>query len=108
MLVAMVRLVVHADQHMSALERDALGRLQVELGADRWNAAVRRARASLSDVEALEQRARDLSRLPARRAIWRVLVELAGVDGMARAEEAVLRWVADEWVLEETDETDAG
>jgi hypothetical protein len=104
----MVRLVVHADQQLSGPERDALGRLQCELGAERWNDAVRRARSALPTVDAVEHHARSLSRLQARRAIWHVLVELAGVDGVARSEEAVLRWVADEWALDETDETEVG
>ncbi|MEQ1568359.1 MAG: hypothetical protein ABMA64_22170 [Myxococcota bacterium] len=100
-LVAMVRLVVHADQHLSGPERDSVERLRAELGAERWNAAVQRARAELLGVDVIEHRARDLAP-PARRLIWAVLVELAGVDGVARSEAAVLRWVADEWGIEDT------
>lgn len=97
-LVALVRLVVHADHQISAAEQDALAALQRRFGPDRWNAAVRAGRDRYTANEALLPDVRRVRPAMRRRALA-LLAELAGAGDPGALELGVLRWVAAEWGL---------
>jgi len=96
-LIGLVKLIVHADQVVSAEEKAVLARLQQGLGPEVWNAEVRRASQQLPTISDLEQAARAVHRDEAQQLIHATLRELAGSDELIDAEEHVLRWIDQTW-----------
>lgn len=98
-LVGLVKLVVHADQVVSAEEREVLARLQATLGAETWNERVRAASDAFPTVAELEAACLEVTRPEAQACIHAVLDELAGSDELIEAEAHVLQWLDEAWGL---------
>jgi hypothetical protein len=103
-LIGLVKLVVHADQVVSAEERAALAEMQRDLGAAVWNQRVHEASERFPTIDRLEEAARAVQRPVARHRIHGALAALAGSDELIEAEEHVLRWIDQEWGLHDDDE----
>mgnify|MGYP002636417882 CR=1 FL=1 len=98
-LIGLVKLIVHADQHISDEEKSVLRTLQAAMGDAVWNAQVKAAAEAFSDLAALEQAAQQVEREEAQFLIHEVLTELAGSDEVIPAEAHVLQWIDQTWCL---------
>jgi len=110
-LMGLVKLIVHADAVVSPEEKAVLQRLQAGLGAEVWNADVRRASSALPTIAHLEEAAQAVERPEAQQLIHGILMELAGSDEVIDGEAHVLTWIDQTWGLtddesEEEDEED--
>jgi hypothetical protein len=103
-LIGLVKLIVHADQQVSAEEQAMLRTLQKQLGDSTWNERVRQAAEAFSTIPALEAAALQVERREAQRLIHRILEELAGSDEVIPAEAHVLQWIDQTWALSEEEE----
>lgn len=103
-LIGLVKLIVHADQVVSAEERAMLGALQRQLGESTWNERVRAAAQAFASIPALEEAAQQVERREAQRLIHRILEELAGSDEVIPEEAHVLTWIDQTWSLSEDED----
>ena len=101
--IGLVKLIVHADQVVSAEEQQVLETLQQQLGPATWNDRVREAAIAFPTIQELEQAAREVDRKEAQQLIHDILVEIAGADVIIPEEAHVLQWVYEAGGLEETD-----
>ena len=91
-LAALVRRLIHADQEITPAEQHALTALQQRAGTERWNAAVRAARASGQTRSGRTP----VIRPEARPILHRALADLVGTDGPEVSELAA---IVREWGL---------
>lgn len=106
-LIGLVKLIVHADQHVSPEERAVLRTLQAAMGDERWNALVQAAATQFTSIAALEQAAHLVESPDAQHLIHDLLSELAGSDEVIPAEAHVLQWIDQTWSLSAPEPDDA-
>lgn len=99
-LCALVDFMIRADAVESTEEKQELLALAAEIGPDVFGAAMRAARERFATVDdALAFAGTVVARQEARSLIHTMLVDMAQADGLAAAEQPLLRAVARMWGL---------
>jgi hypothetical protein len=99
-LVGLMREIVQADGEYTDAERKAVEVVRAELGPERFERAIERARDQLRSRADLKSLAQGIEREEVRELIYRVLEKVAEIDGVAPEEEKPLAWLSAWWKVE--------
>jgi len=98
-LIGLIKAVIQADKVYSEGEAEELREIAQRMGVDSFNETVREARETfkrLSDIKAFTKK---ITRQPARKLIYDLLVEMAIPDAISPPEQELLQWVAEQWEI---------
>ncbi len=99
-LVAIIEATAQADRKISDEEESILGEVVETLGADAYQAAVKKADERFQDDDQLKKFLAGITRPEAREIIYGTALELAMSDVVTGHEPELLTWLAETWDLE--------
>ena len=96
-LVALLDLVIRADDRFSEEEAAEVERISASLGSEVYNATAVKARARLATMDDIQKAALALDRQEARELILTAVQDMAVVDEVSQEEMQLVEWLSGLW-----------